>query len=135
MVFTGDADWKWKPYPILASLAQENADFFLFLGDLLYESTNYAGKSVVEGLSGYRFKYRENREPRANSASGMLPMRDLYAAFGQYSVFDNHETGMSMADRDAPAVADPSTLVKDDAEREYENRRAEETFSFTVRAQ
>ena len=112
MVFTGDADWKWKPYPILASLVQENADFFLFLGDLIYESTDYEAKSVVEDLRGYRFKYRENREPRANSASRMVPMRDLYAAFGQYSVFDNHETGMSMANRDGPRYTEGGARFK-----------------------
>jgi phosphodiesterase/alkaline phosphatase D-like protein len=128
MVFTGDADWKWKPYPILASLAQENADFFLFLGDLLYESTDYADESVVEDLGGYRFKYRENREPRANSASGMLPMRDLYAAFGQYSVFDNHETGMSMTDRDAPRYTEGGAQFKG----EFVNRT--EGFKARIRA-
>ena len=112
LAFTGDADWKWKPYPILASLAQENADFFFFLGDLIYESTDYEGKSVAEDLDGYRFKYRENREPRANSASRMVPMRDLYAAFGQYSVFDNHETGMSMTDKGAPRYTEGGAPFK-----------------------
>jgi phosphodiesterase/alkaline phosphatase D-like protein len=95
MAFTGDADWKWKPYPLLAALAQENLDYFLFLGDLIYESLDYQNKTVVDDLEGYRFKYRDNREPRAHSPSGMVPMRDLYGAFGQYSVFDNHETGYS----------------------------------------
>ena len=112
MAFTGDADWKWKPYPILASLAQENADFFFFLGDLIYESTDYDFKSVAEDLDGYRFKYRENREPRPNSASRMVPMRELYAAFGQYSVFDNHETGTSLTDKGAPRYTEGGAPFK-----------------------
>ena len=95
MAFTGDADWRWKPYPILTDLAKESLDYFLFVGDVIYESTDLAGNSPVEDLRGYRFKYRENREPRGNSVSRMVPMRDLYATFGQYSVFDNHETGLS----------------------------------------
>ena len=33
--FSGDADWRWKPYPLLNSLMQEKLDFFLFLGDLI----------------------------------------------------------------------------------------------------
>lgn len=99
--FSGDADWKWKPYPLAASLAEENLDFFLFLGDLVYETADLQGRTSVEDLAGYRFKYRENREPRAGSATGMVPLRDLYGAFGQYSVFDNHEVGLSM-DRAAP---------------------------------
>jgi alkaline phosphatase D len=95
LAFTGDADWRWRPFPILAAVAQENVDYFLFLGDLIYEFMDQQGKTVADDLQGYRFKYRENREPPPNVASGMLPMRDLYAAFGQYSVFDNHETGYS----------------------------------------
>jgi len=102
MAFTGDADWKWKPYPLLAALARENLDFFFFLGDLIYESADDEGNTSAEDLAGYRFKYRENREPRAGSPSGMAPMRDLYGAFGQYSVFDNHETAPSAADEQAP---------------------------------
>ena len=93
MAFTGDADWKWKPYPLAAALAQENLDFFFFLGDVVYESQDYEGQSLANDLAGYRAKYRENREPRPGSATGMAPLRDLYAAFGQYSIFDNHEIG------------------------------------------
>jgi phosphodiesterase/alkaline phosphatase D-like protein len=112
MAFTGDADWKWKPYPLLAALAKEHLDFFLFLGDLIYETTDLAGQQAVEDLNGYRFKYRENREPRANSASQMVPMRDLYATFGQYAVFDNHETGLSKADPNAPPYNEGGAQVE-----------------------
>ena len=111
MAFSGDADWKWKPYPILNALVKEKLDYFFFLGDLLYETTDLKGNTSVEDLNGYRFKYRENREPRANSASGMLPMRDLYSTFGQYSVFDNHETGLSKADKNAPSYNEGGVQV------------------------
>jgi alkaline phosphatase D len=97
--FTGDAHWAWKPYPLAASLVREPLDTFIFLGDLIYESRNLEtgknGTIAAESLDDFRWKYRENREPRSGSASGMVPMRDLYARFGQYSVFDNHETGTS----------------------------------------
>src|SRR5216683_3090050 len=46
--FSGDADWKWKPYPLLHSLIQEKLDFFLFLGDLIYETTDMKGQTSVE---------------------------------------------------------------------------------------
>jgi phosphodiesterase/alkaline phosphatase D-like protein len=102
--FSGDADWKWKPYPLLNSLLQEKLDFFLFLGDLIYETTDLEGKASVEDLAGYRWKYRENREPRAGeSANDLNPMRALYGQYGQYSIFDNHETGLSKADTNAPS--------------------------------
>lgn len=97
--FTGDAHWSWKPYPLLASLVKEQLDTFVFLGDLIYESRNLEtgknGTIAAESLDDYRWKYRENREPRPGGASDMVPMRDLYERFGQYSVFDNHETGFS----------------------------------------
>ena len=99
--FTGDADWRFKPYPILSALARENLDFFVFLGDLVYEWDDQDLTSVVDDLEGYRMKYRENREPRPGSPTQVVPMRDLYATFGQYSVFDNHETGHSL-DPEAP---------------------------------
>src|SRR6266849_921629 len=102
--FSGDADWKWKPYPLLNSLMQEKLEFFLFRGDLIYETTDLVGKTSVEDLAGYRWKYRENREPRAGEpANGLNPMRVLYGQYGQYSIFDNHETGLSKADKNAPS--------------------------------
>jgi phosphodiesterase/alkaline phosphatase D-like protein len=102
--FSGDADWRWKPYPLLHSLTQEKLDFFLFLGDLIYETTDLRGQTAVEDLAGYRWKYRENREPRAGEpADGPNPMLALYGQYGQYSIFDNHETGLSKADQHAPS--------------------------------
>lgn len=95
MAFTGDADWKWKPYPVAAALVQENLDFFFFLGDLVYETLDLKGTRFASDLPGYRAKYRENREPRPGTSGGRVPMRDLYAAFGQYAVFDNHELGVN----------------------------------------
>lgn len=103
--FSGDTHWQWKPYPLLNSVVKERLDFFFFLGDLIYESTEpnpNGSPAAVEDLAGYRYKYRQNREPRSNSASKMVPMLDLYRSFGQYSIFDNHELGLSLADKKAP---------------------------------
>jgi phosphodiesterase/alkaline phosphatase D-like protein len=103
--FSGDADWKWRPYPLVRALNREPLDFFVFLGDLIYETTNDTGTTVVEDLDGYRGKYRENRErPDAATAAGVadVPLRDMYESFGEYMVFDNHETGLSAADPKAP---------------------------------
>ncbi len=111
LAFSGDVDWKWKPYPLLNTLTQEKLDFFVFLGDLLYETTDMAGKTAVEDLAGYRWKYRENREPRPADDSKMTPMLNLYGNFGQYSVFDNHETGLSKADKNAPSYNEGGATV------------------------
>lgn len=106
--FTGDAHWSWKPYPLLASLVKEPLDVFVFLGDLLYESRNLEtgknGTIAAESLDDFRWKYRENREPRPGSATGMVPMLDVYRMFGQYSVFDNHETANSKQSGSPPYI-------------------------------
>jgi alkaline phosphatase D len=103
--FSGDADWKWRPYPVLNALKGESLDFFVFLGDTIYETTNLEGTKVVEDLAGYRAKYRENRElPQGlpNDPGADVPLRDLYASFGMFSVPDNHELGTSVDDPKAP---------------------------------
>jgi len=100
--FSGDADWKWKPYPLLNALNRESLNFFIFLGDLLYETTNLEGTTAVEDLAGYRAKYRENREPVGDKTGADVPLRTLYQSFGMYAVFDNHETGPSKLDPTAP---------------------------------
>ncbi len=99
--FSGDADWKWKPYPLVQDLVNEKMDFFFFLGDLIYETLDIAGNTSAEDLVDYRFKYRENREVRTGGQTPSL--KQLYSAFGLYSVFDNHETGLSKADKNAPS--------------------------------
>ena len=87
---------------------KEPLDTFIFLGDLLYESRNLEtgknGTIAAESLDDFRWKYRENREPRPGSATGMVPMRDLYEHFGQYSVFDNHETALSKVSGSPPYI-------------------------------
>jgi len=101
--FSGDADWKWRPYPLLNALNREPLDFFVFLGDTIYETTNATGTESVEDLSGYRMKYRENRElPPPLSPDGEVPLRTMYSRFGLYEVPDNHELGVSAADPNAP---------------------------------
>lgn len=101
--FSGDADWKWRPYPVVRSLVQEPLDFFVFLGDTIYETTNLQGTQSVEDLAGYRAKYRENRElPDRLADAADVPLRTLYAAFGMFSVPDNHELGTSADDPSAP---------------------------------
>jgi phosphodiesterase/alkaline phosphatase D-like protein len=101
--FSGDVDWKWRPYPVLNALNKEALDFFIFLGDTIYESTNLQGTEVAEDLATYRAKYRENRElPDGLPVGGPVPLRNLYASFGMFSVPDNHELGTSASDPNAP---------------------------------
>jgi hypothetical protein len=100
--FSGDVDWKWRPYPVLNALNKEALDFFVFLGDTIYESTNLPGTEVAEDLATYRAKYRQNRELPDGLPDGPVPLRDLYGSFGMFSVPDNHELGTSVSDPTAP---------------------------------
>ncbi len=103
--FSGDTDWIWRPYPLLRALNREPLDFFLFLGDLIYEWTTDEGsfleRPVAETLDEYRELYRRTRQPRPE-VPGLAPLRETYERFGQYSLFDNHEIGLSRADPAAP---------------------------------
>jgi phosphodiesterase/alkaline phosphatase D-like protein len=121
--FSGDAHWAWKPYPLIANLVKEPLDTFIFLGDLIYESRNLEtgknGTIAAESLDDYRWKYRENREPRSAGTSSIVPMKDLYERFGQYSVFDNHETGLSKQ-RGAPPYITGGAAVDNEFVNETE---------------
>src|SRR5262249_33715183 len=99
--FSGDVDWRWKPYPLLHGLNREPLDFFVFLGDLIYEWMVVDESRVAETLDDYRLRYRDNREPRPG-VPGVAPLQETYGQFGHYSVFDNHELGLSLADPTAP---------------------------------
>jgi phosphodiesterase/alkaline phosphatase D-like protein len=46
--FSGDADGRFRPYHSIANLTAQKLDFFVFLGDAMYEtaSTGFAGRSA-----------------------------------------------------------------------------------------
>src|SRR5581483_459542 len=116
--FSGDTDWIWRPYPLLRALNREPLDFFLFLGDLIYEWTSddvpFLDRPVAETLAEYRELYRRTRSPRPE-APARNELRETYERFGQYSLFDNHEIGLSRADPAAPPYteggAPPPSMV------------------------
>jgi phosphodiesterase/alkaline phosphatase D-like protein len=117
--FSGDADWIWRPFPLLQALNREPLDFFIFLGDLIYEWTDdaadFAERPVAETLDEYRAIYRRTRTPRSEAPS-LAALRDTYARFGQYSVFDNHELGLSRADPTAPPYTQGGAPAGDGAQ-------------------
>lgn len=104
--FSGDTDWKWRPFPVLNALNQESLDFFVFLGDTIYETTDLQGNTVAEDLASYRAKYRQNRELPDGLPPGPVPMQDTFDDFGMFSVPDNHELGTSLSDPSAPPYTD-----------------------------
>src|SRR6266404_2564294 len=109
--FSGDADGRFRPYPSIANLAAQKLDFFVFLGDAIYETASAGSPAVPlitgettdptqleEGLKAYDRKYLENVlgvDPATGqpSTSGQQSLQPMLAATGSYTLLDNHELG------------------------------------------
>ena len=111
--FSGDADGRFRPYPSVAALPSHDLDFFIFLGDTIYETASgleptvspavpiLAPTSTPEecraALAVYYRKYLENvsgvSATGAIDASGPRGLASMFAATGMYSLLDNHELG------------------------------------------
>jgi phosphodiesterase/alkaline phosphatase D-like protein len=109
--FSGDADGRFRPYPSIANIASQKLNYFIFLGDTMYEtaSTGSPAVPVVTGqttdptalsnaLTAYNQKYLNN-VLGVNSANGQpastgqQSLQPLLAATGTYTLLDNHELG------------------------------------------
>jgi alkaline phosphatase D len=119
LAFSGDADGRWRPFPSLQGIAARGLDFFVFLGDTMYEGSS--GRPMdgpprhspaaadpfadpARALSDYRRKYLENITPvNPGGAAGLC---DLFESTGTYTLIDNHELGNGRAQSGgAPAQA------------------------------
>ncbi len=60
-----------------------------------------------------------------------------FASFNtfSYAILTFDKTSIHVQVKGIPNVGDPATLLKADAEKEYESRQAQEILSFTVKAQ
>jgi alkaline phosphatase D len=96
--FSGDADGKWRPYGSTQIIPELNLDYFIFLGDTIYETKTKLSPvaadpfdNPTQALADYRRKYRENLEPV--TPEGFSSLQPLYASQGNYTLLDNHELG------------------------------------------
>ncbi|MBS0644005.1 MAG: alkaline phosphatase D family protein [Proteobacteria bacterium] len=122
--FSGDADGMWRPFPSIATIAERRLDFFIFLGDTIYETksdgspatprlTQADSAAAWQGaLAAYNRKYNENIQrvgpdgtPGGDGQAGMTP---LFLATGLYVLLDNHELG----NRSLQAGGAPAALVE-----------------------
>ncbi len=101
---SGDADGKWRPYASTVNFGTQNLDFFVFLGDTIYETasgttaagnisaaTANATSNPGQALADYRRKYLENIQP---VSTGLFPsLETLFTSQGNYTTLDNHELG------------------------------------------
>ena len=124
--FTGDADGLMRPYdatsnvtaPGVPSFAQQNFDYFVWLGDTIYEtasgststdnvspavpSSSVASNLTDGGLTAmqqaYFAKYQQQLEPvNTGSYPGLgdnsSGLQGFYDSTGHYTLLDNHELG------------------------------------------
>lgn len=105
--FSGDCDGLMRPYPLASVFPTLNLDYFVFLGDTMYEAASQGSAAVA--LSGtlpapsasgateaqlfddYSRKYRE--QFLAVNAGGQECLKPLFASQGNYTLLDNHELG------------------------------------------
>jgi phosphodiesterase/alkaline phosphatase D-like protein len=96
--FSGDAHGAWRPYPLMQGFGARKFDYFIFLGDTIYETASKVSPHTADpfrdparALVDYRRKYLENITPvRPGGAPSLAPM---FAAQGNYTLLDNHELG------------------------------------------
>jgi len=98
--FSGDADGQWRPYSSIRNLPAANNNFFVFLGDTIYETKS--SLSAAAALTNtnvspatlqadYQRKYREQLAPTPSGS--FTGLQTLYTASANYTLLDNHELG------------------------------------------
>ena len=127
--FSGDADGRFRPYPSIANLASQKLNYFVFLGDTMYETASTGSPAVptITGqttnpsdlsaaLTAYNQKYLNNvlgvnSASGLPSASGQQGLQPMLAATGTYTLLDNHELGnKSLQSGGAPPTAPQGTI-------------------------
>ncbi|WP_231387362.1 ExeM/NucH family extracellular endonuclease, partial [Dolichospermum circinale] len=97
--FSGDADGVMRPYISTQNFPNLNLDFFMFLGDTIYETASTGSPAATTNIVGnpsqalidYHRKYLENLRPVNNN--GFSGLQGLYSSQGNYTALDNHELG------------------------------------------
>ena len=115
--FSGDMDGLMRPYALAATVPAQGFDFFVNLGDTIYENASSVagnngasylnspsvtlsgtipaptatGATQAQLFADYAKKYREQFLP-ANTG-GQNALQGFYAAQGNYTLLDNHELG------------------------------------------
>jgi phosphodiesterase/alkaline phosphatase D-like protein len=111
MAFSGDADGLMRPFTLVNNFsAAAPRDFFVFLGDTIYETASAGSAAAASPTTGanpgnlstvlndYHRKYLENLQGVTatgvpTTAAGQQGLKAMYAAQGNYTLLDNHELG------------------------------------------
>jgi phosphodiesterase/alkaline phosphatase D-like protein len=96
--FSGDADGQWRPYSSTLNFNKLGLDYFVFLGDTIYETASKGSPATADPVANpaqatidYRRKYLENIQPI--NPDGLSGLQTLYRSQGNYTLLDNHELG------------------------------------------
>jgi alkaline phosphatase D len=125
--FSGDADGRFRPYPSIGAIAAHKLNYFVFIGDTMYETADLASPAVpvvtgettdaaalANALTAYNQKYLNNVfgvDPTGRpSNSGQQSLQPMFAATAAYTLLDNHELGnQSLQSGGAPPNAPQGT--------------------------
>jgi alkaline phosphatase D len=125
--FSGDADGRFRPYPSIGAIAAHKLNYFVFIGDTMYETADLASPAVpvvtgettdraalATALTAYNQKYLNNVlgvDPTGRpSHSGQQSLQPMFAATASYTLLDNHELGnRSLQSGGAPPNAPQGT--------------------------
>jgi phosphodiesterase/alkaline phosphatase D-like protein len=125
--FSGDADGRFRPYPSIRAIAEHKLNYFVFIGDTMYETADLASPAVpvvtgettdaatlTTALTAYNWKYLNNVlgvDPTGRpSRSGQQSLQPMFAATASYTLLDNHELGnRSVQSGGAPPAAPQGT--------------------------
>lgn len=96
--FSGDADGQWRPYASTTNFKNLNLDYFVFLGDTIYETGSKVSPATsdpfanpTQALADYNRKYLEQLQPV--QTVGYTGLQTFFASQGNYTLLDNHELG------------------------------------------
>jgi 3-phytase/alkaline phosphatase D len=108
--FSGDVDGRWRPYDSVNTPApgqtvpvfdQQNFDYFIFLGDTIYETASAGSPALTlttsnsatpaQLFSDYRGRYLQQLQPV--NPRGVPGLQSFFASTGTYTLYDNHELG------------------------------------------
>lgn len=96
--FSGDADGQWRPYISTQDFDKLKLDYFVWLGDTIYETASTISPAVadvfvnpIQALADYRRKYQEQFQ--AVNPNGFPGLTSFFASQGNYTLLDNHELG------------------------------------------
>ena len=111
--FSGDGDGQWRPYSSTQDFKGLNLDYFVWLGDTIYETKSNISDGTADpfadpnqALADYHRKYREQLDPVTQD--GFPGLQEFFSSQGNYTLLDNHELGNKQFQAGGAPTGDPA---------------------------